>query len=137
MINPSLTNKKMKHLTDKQLYAQCKKWGAAALEARRKFAGLLPEVNNRRLYDKRGYTCIYEFAARLAGMSRDQVDQILRLEKRFHDKHLLKAALTEGAVSSNKLARIVSIATTKNQKEILEKTEALSTRALEIFVKET
>lgn len=127
----------MTKISDKQLYAECKKWGKQALSARWKFQGLLPEVYKRRLYQKRGFTCIYEFAARLAGMSRDNVDQVLRLEKRFIDKPVLKQALITGKVSSNKLMRIASIATPDNQKEILSKTEKLSNRALEIFVKET
>ena len=123
----------------------CKKWGAAALEARRKFAGFLPEVYTRELFErekgrswlqKRGFSCIYEFAAKLAGMSRDQVDLILRLEKRFEDKLILRDALVSGEVSANKLARVVSIATTENQQDILEKVEALSNRALEVFVKD-
>lgn len=126
----------LKKLSDKDLYTECKKWGTAALQARWRFAGLLPEVYRRRLYEKRGFTCIYEFAARLSGMSRDQVNKVLRLEKRFNDKPILKTALIEGNVSTNKLARIASIATQENQQDILAKTETLSKAALEIFVKE-
>ena len=85
---------------------------------------------------KRGFTCVYEFAAKLAGMSRDQVDQVLRLEKRFQDKPVLRVALLRGEVSANKLARIVSIATVENQREILGKVEVLSNRALEVFVRD-
>ena len=132
-------------LSDKNLYVICKKWGAAALVARKKFAGLLPEVYRREMaarekggswLQKRKFTCVYEFAARLAGMSRDQVDQVLRLGKRFEDKPILREALISGEVSPNKLARVVSIATVENQREILEKVEALSNRALEVFVKD-
>jgi hypothetical protein len=135
----------LKNLSDKDLYLICKKWGAAALEARRKFAGLLPEVYAREVVErekgrswlkKRGFSCIYEFAAKLAGMSRDQVDLVLRLEKRFEDKSVLRDALVRGEVSANKLARIVSIASVENQQEILEKVEALSSRALEVYVKD-
>ena len=135
----------LRKLSDKELYAICKKWGVTVLEARRKFAGLLPEVYRREMVamkkggswlKKRKYTCVYEFAARLAGMSRDQVDQVLRLDKRFMDKPVLREALAGGAVSANKLARVVSIATVENQREILGKVEALSKAALDIFVKD-
>ena len=131
------------NLSDKDLYLICKKWGAAALEARRKFAGFLPEVYARELaerekgrswFKKRGFSCIYEFAAKLAGMSRDQVDLVLRLEKRLEDKPVLREALVSGEVSANKLARVVSIATAENQRDLLEKAESLSKRALEVFV---
>ena len=65
-------------LSDKELYTICKKWGAEVLEARRKFGGLLPEVYRREMAarvkggswtTKRGFSDVYEFAAKLAGMS--------------------------------------------------------------------
>jgi len=133
----------LKNLSDKELYLICKKWGAAALEARRKFAGLLPEVYGREMSErekgrswlkKRGFLSVYEFAAKLAGMSREQVDLVLRLEKRFEDKTILRDALVSGEISANKLARVVSIATAENQQNLLEKVESLSSRALEVFV---
>jgi hypothetical protein len=126
----------LKNLSDKNLYRLCKRWGAEALHARRKFAGLLPEVNKRRLYERRGFSSIYEFAARLAGMSRDQVDVVLRLEKRFEDKPVLHAALTGGKISANKLARVAAIATAENEKAIAEKIEPLSQKAVEVFVRD-
>jgi len=134
-----------KNLSDKELYLICKKWGAAALKARRKFAGLLPEVFAREMAErekggswlkKRGFFSVYEFAAKLAGMSREQVDLVLRLEKRFEDKPVLREALVNGEVSANKLARVVSIVSGENQNEILGKVESLSNRALEVFVKD-
>jgi hypothetical protein len=132
-------------LSDAELYSICKKWGAEVLEARRKFAGLLPEVYRREMaaqqkggswFRKRKFVCVYDFAGRLAGMSRKQVDQVLRLDKRFEDKPVLREALVSGAISANKLARVVSIATVENQSELLEKVEMLSKAALDIFVKE-
>ncbi|MBN1494952.1 HNH endonuclease [Candidatus Peregrinibacteria bacterium] len=135
----------LKNLSDKELYLICKKWGAAALAARRKFAGLLPEIYAREMAErekgrswlkKRGFLSVYEFAAKLAGMSREQVDLVLRLEKRFEDKTILHSALVSGEVSANKLARVVSIATSENQHDLLGKIETLSSRALEVFVKD-
>ena len=132
-------------LSDRQLFVVCKKWGASVLAARRKFGGLLPEVFRREMVarvkggswvKKRGFTCVYEFAAKLAGMSRPQVDDVLRTERRLADKPILREALLRGEVSVNKLARVVSIATVDNQREILGKVEALSNRALEVFVKD-
>ena len=73
-------------MTDKELYKLCKKFGKRTLEARRKFAGLLPEVLKRHLYEKKGFSSIYEFAAKLAGMSHEQVNLVLRLERKFEDK---------------------------------------------------
>lgn len=134
-------------MSDSELYMLCKKYGLRALEARRKFAGLLPEVHRREQnlrqqssgkswLEKRGYTCIYEFAARLAGMSREQVNLVLRLEKKFTEMPVLHGALVNGEISANKLAKIASIANSDNQTELSEMAKLLSTRALETLVQE-
>lgn len=123
-------------MTDRQLYRLCKKFGRRALEARRRFAGLLPEVLKRRLYEKKGFSSIYEFAARLTGLSREHVDTVLRLERKFDDMPELHCALVEGRISPNKLVRIASVATTDNQREMFEVVRDLSRRALDVFVKD-
>ncbi len=136
----------LNQFSDSELYSICKKWGREALAARRRFAGLLPEVYRREMdsrgvlrkswLERRGYTCIYEFAARLAGMSRDQVNRVLQLDKRFSALPILHESLINGDVSVNKLARIASAATPENQQELLNKAENLSKTALEVYVKE-
>ncbi|MBI4994924.1 hypothetical protein HZC21_04765, partial [Candidatus Peregrinibacteria bacterium] len=98
-------------LTDEKLYELCKKYGMAARLWRQKFIGLLPEVNRRRLYERKGFSSIFEFAAKLCGLSKEQVYLTLNLEKRFEDKPVLKRMLENGEASINKLTRIVSIAT--------------------------
>ena len=123
-------------MTDKQLYSLCKKYGRRALEARRKFAGLLPEVARRRLYEKRGFGSVYEFAARLGGLNRDQVDEVLRLEKRFENLTVLRQALVAGEVSAGKLSRVASVVTEENAGEILGLAKNLSYAALNIKVQE-
>lgn len=123
-------------LSDKELYEECRKWGSVALEARRKFAGLLPEVQRRRLYEKKGFSSIFEFAARMAGMSRDQVNRVFCVDKKLEDKPLLRKLLIQGEVSVNKLSRITSIATSENQLALSEKVQNLSNRAIEVFVKD-
>ncbi len=138
--------KNLNQFSDSELYSICKKWGREALTARRRFAGLLPEVYHREMesrgvprkswLERRGYTCIYEFAVRLAGMSRDQVNRVLQLDKRFSALPILHESLIHGDVSVNKLARIASVATLENQRELLNKAEKLSKAALEIYIKE-
>lgn len=121
---------------DKELFRKCVMYGKQTLKARRKFLGLLPEVALRRLYERKGFCSVYEFAAKLAGVSRKQVDMVLRLEKKFDGLPVLRMALTTGKVSPNKLVRIASIATRNNQEELVERSEYLSSRALEVFVKD-
>jgi hypothetical protein len=123
-------------LTDDHLFHLCKKYGENARLWRQKFAGLLPEVFHRRLYEKKGFGSIFEFAAKLAGMSQEQVRVVLNLERKFEDKPVLKNLLVDGKVSANKLVRIASIATAENQQVLAGMTEKLSNRAIEIFVRD-
>ncbi len=136
---------KFQKYSDKELYLECKKWGTAALEARRRFAGLLPEVYRRDQLtrsigkawaSRKGYSGAFEFAARLAGMSRDQVSRILQLERKFEALPKLRNELVEGEVSVNKLARIASVATIENQEVLIEKAKILSQRAIEMHVRD-
>lgn len=134
-------------MSDSDLYLLCKKYGLQSLEARRKFAGLLPEVHRREQksraqnwgkswLEKRGYTCIYEFAARLAGMSREQVNLVLRLERRFAALPAMHGALVQGEISAHKLARVASFATAENERELAETAKVLSKNALEVLIKD-
>lgn len=121
---------------DKELYEKFCAYGRAALEARNKCIGLLPEIYKRRIYVEKGFSSIYEFAAKLAGLSQEQVNRVLNLEKRFADKPVLHEALVKGEVGVNKLRKVVSIVTVQNQEEILESVKALSVRAVETMVRD-
>ncbi len=123
-------------MTDKELYRLCKEYGRKALLWRRKFIGLLPEVNRRRLYLKKGCLSIFEFAAKLAGLTEPQVRLALNLERRFEDKPALRSLLVEGEASLNKLERVASVATAENENELAERVKQLSKKALETWVRD-
>lgn len=123
-------------LSDEQLYQLCKEYGQRARLWRQKFIGLLPEVNRRRLYEKKGFESIFVFSAKLTGLSQEQVRLALNLEKRFVDKPSLKTLLVEGEASLNKLTRVASIATPENEKELAEKVKLLPQSALETLVRD-
>jgi len=123
-------------LSDEKLYKLCKQYGQRARVWRRKFIGLLPEVFKRKLFEKKGFSSIFEFAAKLAGLSEEQVRRVLNLEKKFEDKPLLKSLLENGEVSVNKLAKIASIANTENQEILAGQVQILSTRTLETLVRD-
>lgn len=127
---------KCMNISDQKLYNLCKKYGEQARRWRQKFMGLLPEVNKRKLYKRRGFSSIFEFAAKLGGLSQEQVRRVLNLEKRFKDKPALREMLINGEVSINKLARIVSIATRENQETLAEQVRVLSKSALETLVRD-
>lgn len=129
-------NDRIHGLSDFELYAQCKKFGEIALKYKWKFAGLLPEVFRRKLYKKKGFGSIFEFAAKLAGMSEEQVRRVLNLEKKFEDKPELREMLVSGEVSVNKLARVASVATSENQEFWAGQVRLLSQAALETLVRD-
>lgn len=122
--------------TDSELFDLCRRYGREALEARRKFLGLLPEVEKRQLWQKHGFSSIFEFAAKLAGVSEEQVRRVLSLEKRFVDKPRLLRDLTEGRLGVTKLNAIAAVATVENEHFWSEKAAVLSTRALGVLVKD-
>ncbi len=130
------TPMKNPRLTDDELFLLCKRFGSQALLARRKFIGLLPEIFRRQIYLKKKFSSIYEFAAKLGGVSKEQVDTVLRLDRKFEEMPVLKNALTEGEISISKISRIASIATKENQSELTEKAKILPKSALEVFVKD-
>ncbi len=72
----------MNEISNEKLLQMCKVWGKTALGARNKFIGLLPEVNRRKLYEKK-FVSIFHFAAVMAGVSREQVQSSLNLANVF------------------------------------------------------
>ncbi|MCX6733370.1 MAG: hypothetical protein NTX63_00995 [Candidatus Peregrinibacteria bacterium] len=126
----------IRSLSDEVLLEQCVKFGREALLWRNKFRALLPEVERRRLYRKKGYKSVYEFGERLAGLSMAQVAESLNVAERLENKPALKNLLESGEVSVNKIVRVVSIATVENDGELAEKVQILSKNALEVFVRD-
>lgn len=126
----------IQRLTDKELFELCKEYGTKALIWRKKFIGLLPEVNRRKLYEKNGCASIFEFAAKLCGLSAEQVRLTLNLEKRFWDKPILKALLINGEISVSKLAKVASIATPENEEVLAAQLKILPRSAIEILVRD-
>jgi hypothetical protein len=125
-----------KELTNQELYRKAKRYGSNAILWRRKFTGLLPEVNRRRLYEQKGFSSIFEFAFKLAGLSEEQVRRALNLGKKFSGLPVLKELLESGEVSVNKLARVASIATPENEAELAAQVKLLPNRAVETLVRD-
>lgn len=122
------------NLTDAALYALCKKYGLNAKQWLRKFAGLLPEVYRRQLYKHRSYGSIYEFAAKLAGMSETQVDKIIYIARKLEGKPALKSLLETGEIGWSKIEKVAYIATPETDKFWVEKVRSLPAATLELYV---
>ncbi|MBT6068125.1 hypothetical protein HOG48_00035 [Candidatus Peregrinibacteria bacterium] len=126
----------LEKLTDSELLKLCQKYGTQAILWRRKFIGLLPEVDRRKLYEKKNCQSVYEFAAKFGGVSPKHVGRVLNLSKRFKANPILKKMLVEGNVSSNKLAKVASIVGFEKENEIAHVVKNLSCRAVETYVRD-
>lgn len=124
------------NFSDEKLFQLCRQYGRNALLWRQKFIGLLPEVNKRRLYEKKGFESIFVFAKKLAGLSEEQVRNALNLSKQFEDKPAVKSLLENGEVSINKLIRVSSVVTQENQEFWATQVQLLPKSALETLVKD-
>jgi hypothetical protein len=127
---------KLESLSDPQLYKRCQEYGLNARVWLRRFAGLLPEVYRRKLYKKKGYISIHEFAGKLAGMSHDAIDKVLRLSERLKDKPRLYSMLESGENGWSKLEAVSYIATQETDKFWSQKVEALNKSSLVEYVRQ-
>ena len=124
------------NMTDSEFYRLHKKIGANSLKWRCKFIGMRPEAYKRRLHEKHNFTSIFEYAAKLCGLSERRVREVLNLEEKFQGLPALHRLLVSGEVSSNKLSRVASIATLELEDELSQKVQILSSRALETMVRD-
>ncbi|NIA02083.1 MAG: hypothetical protein GWP15_01740 [Nitrospirae bacterium] len=96
---------------------------------------LLPEVEKLRIWEQLGFSCIYEYAAKVAGMSRRKVVDVLWVLKKVEDKpELIKVAEKKGV---NAIRPAATIATVEDQGFWAEKAENMSHHTFRTFVKET
>jgi hypothetical protein len=124
------------NLTDWELYKKCQEIGNLCLKYRKQFLGLLPEVERRKLYLQHGMHSIYEFAAKLAGVSREVVNEVLRIHRLLNNAPILQEKLVSGEIPYTKLRPIAKIVIQETEKVWLEKVETMSRPTLEVYVKE-
>jgi len=122
------------NLSDKELYAYCKKVGFNARVWTRKFIAALPEVAKRRLYKKYGYCSIHEFAAKMAGVSYKNTDEVLRIDEKFKEMPKMKGLI--GEIGLSKLKVVACIATKDMDGFWAEKVKKMTKQVLEIYVRE-
>lgn len=120
--------------SDNELFSLCQQYGNNAKMWKRKFEELLPEVMKRELYKKRRFITIYEFAAKVSGLSYDSVDEVLRVYKQLEDKPILRSLVVEFGWS--KLRIVSGIATPETDASWAEKVRVLPKSSLETFVRD-
>ncbi len=99
-----------------------------------KLLALLPKIQKEKIYEKEGYANIYDYAARLAGLSPGVVSKAIAVQKKIEDKPYLQKAIESQGI--NKVAIVVGVATRENERELAEKVENMSKPALQEYSKE-
>ena len=107
--------------------------GVKALEWRRKCELLLPEIVKYKVWKEKGFSSVYEYAAKKAGMSKRCVDEALRVLRRIKDKpELQKVAMERGI---QRVRPVAVVATKKTEAFWAEKAVAMGKHTLETYVK--
>lgn len=132
----SVTQKSMKKLSEKviAIHGEFVKYGRNAREWMRKCEMLLPHVERERVWEKKGFSSIYEYAAKLAGMGKNKVDVALWTMKKVEDKSELLKVVEEKGISA--VRPIANMVTLENQSFWAEKAREMSMHTLEVYVKE-
>jgi len=126
----------VRSLSDRELLDRCERFGREALVWRNRFRALLPEVERRGLWKKKGYGSIVEFGKRLAGLSEAQVRASLNIAPRLEDKPELRKLLESGEVSINKITPIMSMVTKENESELATQVRVLSLGTIKALVRD-
>jgi len=134
MIHTQINQEHIAKLTDWELFKLCQQCGSNIRRFQKEFAAYLPEVEKRRLYKHYGCHTLYEFAAKLAGMTKDTVDDIMNVNKKLEDKPELQSLISKQGWSKVKV--VATIATPETEKFWVEKVEIMSKDTLKAFVKE-
>lgn len=129
-----MTQEQIAKLSDRELFQQCRLCGTNIRKFLKEFAVYLPEVAKRRLYKKYGCHTLYEFAAKLASMNKDTVDDILNVHKKLEDKPALQNLIAHHGWSKVKVVATVAMPETENF--WAEKVQIMSKEILKTFVKE-
>jgi hypothetical protein len=119
-------------MTDKELFELCQRYGREARKWKNKFISLLPEVYKRRLYRKRKFCSIYEFAAKLGGISKNVVDDAIRLDEKFEKMPELKALMSDVGVS--KLKTVAGIAKKETDRFWANKAKTMTRSGLATYI---
>lgn len=118
-----------------QLHSQFVEEGARARESQRKCQLLLPMIARHRVWEKKRFGSIYEYAAKLAGMSHSAVDNALWVLRKIEDKPFLQKVAAERGI--NRVKPVVTLATGENQEFWAEKAHSMSQHTLEVYAQET
>ncbi len=121
-----------KHI--QQLHEQFQTYGRNAREWMRKCELLLPAIERERVWEKKGFGSIHEYAGKLAGMSRDRVNDVLRAMHKAESMPDIMQIIEERGV--NVIRPIIALLNQDNQSFWADKARQMGKTTLEAYVRE-
>ncbi len=120
-------------IKERTIHEEFSRYGKNAREWMNKCVLMLPEIDKNRIWKKRGFGSIYEYAGKIAGMSRHKVDDSLRIIRKIEDKPaLMKVAKMKGI---NSVRPVATIASKETDSFWAKKAEEMSKHTLATFVR--
>ena len=123
---------KFEKMQNPELHGWCKSSGKQSLNGRKKFIAALPEVYRRHMYKEYGFGSIYEYAAKLCGVSKAMVDDVIRVDEKLNEMPNLKEQIA--IVGLSKVKTVASTVTKETDKEWAEKVQKMTRSALETHI---
>lgn len=97
---------------ERTIHTQFTRYGKNAKEWMRKCAVLLPKVAQHEIWRKKRCHSIYDYAAKIAGMSHEQTREALRVMNRIKDKPELVAIAEKKGINAVRAVATIATATT-------------------------
>lgn len=119
---------------EKSLHDQFCRYGRNAKEWLRKCALMLPRINEKRIWEKKGFSSIHEYAGKIAGMSHYQVNDALRIVGKLSDKPALMNVARKKGLGA--VRPVACIATAETEEMWAEKASTLNKNELEAYVRD-
>lgn len=119
---------------DKKIHDQFSNYGKNAKEWMLKCVLMLPTIEKNCIWAKKGFSSIYEYAAKLAGMNRNKVNEGLRILQKTENLPSIRKVIEQKGLFAVK--PVVNLATPATDNFWAKKAAEMSKSTLETFIKD-
>jgi hypothetical protein len=126
----------MKKIDEKSvdLHARFSECGKNAKEWVRRCVLMLPDIARYEVWKKKGFGSLSEYAGKVAGLSRRQVEEGMRVLKKVEDKPALRAVIEKKGLNS--VRPVAVVATVETEEFWAEKASDMSVNELVTYVRD-
>jgi hypothetical protein len=122
-------------MNDNEFYSLFQKRGKNARHAVNEFVAMLPEAYKRRIHKKKGFGSIYEMAAKVGGISKNVVDEAIRIDEKLKEMPETKNMIA--IVGLSKVKTVANTVTKETDHEWAEKVAKMTRGALETHIRDS